>query len=112
MHLKILIAVQLWIYVLYGIEILIEKAKVVGALAKVEKEMDAAKVIVWWWCWHVVFDSDEVMHRDAHTKIVITLDIYGVKNIFGIPFSYRGFYDKSLSEIPVRAASFPNLYVR
>ncbi|KAF9624490.1 hypothetical protein IFM89_011533 [Coptis chinensis] len=47
MHLKILIAVQLWIYMLYGIEILIEKAKVVGALcamqAKVEKEMDAAE---------------------------------------------------------------------
>ncbi|KAF9619431.1 hypothetical protein IFM89_007006 [Coptis chinensis] len=54
MHLTILIAVQLWIYMLYGIEILIEKAKVVGALCemqtKVEKEMDDAEVIVWWWC--------------------------------------------------------------
>lgn len=34
-------------------------------------------------------------------QIVITLDVYGVKNIVGIPFGYRGFFDKTLSEIPV-----------
>lgn len=34
-------------------------------------------------------------------QIVITLEIYGVKNIVGIPFGYRGFSDKNLPEIPV-----------
>jgi len=34
-------------------------------------------------------------------QIVITLEIYGVKNIVGIPFGYRGFTDKGLGEMPV-----------
>ena len=34
-------------------------------------------------------------------QIVITLEIYGVKNIVGIPFGYRGFSDKELTEVPV-----------
>lgn len=34
-------------------------------------------------------------------QIVITLEIYGVKKIVGIPFGYRGFSDTSLSEMPV-----------
>lgn len=34
-------------------------------------------------------------------QIVITLEIYGVKNIVGIPFGYRGFSDSSLAEMPV-----------
>lgn len=34
-------------------------------------------------------------------QIVITLEIYGVKNIVGIPFGYRGFSDKDLTEMPV-----------
>ncbi|PIA58226.1 hypothetical protein AQUCO_00500282v1 [Aquilegia coerulea] len=35
------------------------------------------------------------------SQIVFSLDICGVKNIVGIPFGYRGFFDKSLSEIPL-----------
>ena len=34
-------------------------------------------------------------------QIVITLEIYGVKKIVGIPFGYRGFSDKELTEVPV-----------
>ena len=34
-------------------------------------------------------------------QIVITLEIYGVKKIVGIPFGYRGFSDKELTEMPV-----------
>lgn len=34
-------------------------------------------------------------------QIVITLEIYGVKNIVGIPFGYRGFSDEELTEVPV-----------
>ncbi len=34
-------------------------------------------------------------------QIVITLEIYGVRNIVGIPFGYRGFSDNDLSEMPV-----------
>lgn len=34
-------------------------------------------------------------------QIVITLEIYGVKQIVGIPFGYRGFSDTSLAEMPV-----------
>ncbi|CAL9245446.1 unnamed protein product [Arabidopsis halleri] len=33
-------------------------------------------------------------------QIVITLEIYGVKNVVGIPFGYRGFSDKNLPEMP------------
>lgn len=32
---------------------------------------------------------------------MITLEIYGVKNVVGIPFGYRGFSDKNLPEMPV-----------
>lgn len=34
-------------------------------------------------------------------QIVITLEIYGVKRIVGIPFGYRGFSDEGLNEISV-----------
>lgn len=34
-------------------------------------------------------------------QIVITLEIYGVKKIVGIPFGYRGFSDEEISEMPV-----------
>ena len=34
-------------------------------------------------------------------QIVITLEIYGVKKIVGIPYGYRGFSDKELAEMPV-----------
>jgi 6-phosphofructokinase 1 len=33
------------------------------------------------------------------------LEIYGVKNIVGIPFGYCGFFEKGLKEIPVRMLS-------
>lgn len=36
-------------------------------------------------------------------QIVITLELYGVKNIVGIQYGYRGFFDQDLPEIPVRA---------
>lgn len=38
---------------------------------------------------------------DTFLQIVITLEIYGVKNIVGIPFGYKGFSDKDLTEMPV-----------
>lgn len=38
-------------------------------------------------------------------QIVITLEIYGVKKIVGIPFGYRGFGDEELTEMPVRSAA-------
>lgn len=39
-------------------------------------------------------------------QIVITLEIYGVKKIVGIPFGYRGFSAKELNEMPVCNLSF------
>lgn len=39
-------------------------------------------------------------------QIVITLEIYGVKNVVGIPFGYRGFSDKNLPEMPVLVISY------
>ncbi|KAG5529570.1 hypothetical protein RHGRI_030082 [Rhododendron griersonianum] len=40
--------------------------------------------------------------NDVIRQIVITLEIYGVKKIVGIPFGYRGFSDEDLSEMPCR----------
>jgi hypothetical protein len=37
-----------------------------------------------------------------YVQIVFTLETYGVKNIVGIPFGYRGFFEKGLKEMPVR----------
>ncbi|XP_020105217.1 ATP-dependent 6-phosphofructokinase 5, chloroplastic-like [Ananas comosus] len=37
--------------------------------------------------------------NDVIRQIVLTLEKYGVKNIVGIPFGYRGFFEKGLSEI-------------
>jgi 6-phosphofructokinase 1 len=39
-------------------------------------------------------------------QIVFTLETYGVKNIVGIPFGYRGFFEKGLKEMPVRMHLF------
>ncbi|XP_058179592.1 ATP-dependent 6-phosphofructokinase 5, chloroplastic-like [Rhododendron vialii] len=39
--------------------------------------------------------------NDVIRQIVITLEIYGVKKIVGIPFGYRGFADKDLREMPL-----------
>lgn len=41
------------------------------------------------------------MLYDDLLQIVITLEIYGVKNIVGIPFGYRGFCSKDLTGMPV-----------
>ena len=41
-----------------------------------------------------------------HLQIVFTLETYGVKNIVGIPFGYRGFFEKGLKEMPVRMLLF------
>jgi len=40
--------------------------------------------------------------NDVIRQIVFTLETYGVKNIVGIPFGYRGFFEKGLKEMPVR----------
>lgn len=39
--------------------------------------------------------------NDVIRQIVITLDVYGVKNIVGIPYGYQGFFDKTLTEMPL-----------
>ncbi|KAL6846572.1 hypothetical protein ACP4OV_024020 [Aristida adscensionis] len=39
--------------------------------------------------------------NDVIRQIVFTLEIYGVKNIVGIPFGYRGFFEKGLKEMPL-----------
>lgn len=39
--------------------------------------------------------------NDVIRQIVITLEIYGVKQIVGIPFGYRGFADEDLREMPL-----------
>ncbi|RLN04511.1 ATP-dependent 6-phosphofructokinase 5, chloroplastic-like [Panicum miliaceum] len=38
--------------------------------------------------------------NDVIRQIVFTLETYGVKNIVGIPFGYRGFFEKGLKEMP------------
>jgi 6-phosphofructokinase 1 len=38
----------------------------------------------------------------CNLQVVFTLETYGVKNIVGIPFGYRGFFEKGLKEMPVR----------
>ena len=40
-----------------------------------------------------------------HVQVVFTLETYGVKNIVGIPFGFRGFFEKGLKEMPVRSSS-------
>ncbi|CAM0951368.1 unnamed protein product [Alopecurus aequalis] len=39
--------------------------------------------------------------NDVIRQIVFTLEIYGVKNIVGIQFGYRGFFEKGLKEMPL-----------
>ncbi|KAK6923812.1 Phosphofructokinase domain [Dillenia turbinata] len=43
--------------------------------------------------------------------IVITLEIYGVKRIVGIPFGYRGFSDSELSEMPLSRKVVQNIHL-
>ncbi|XP_039069702.1 ATP-dependent 6-phosphofructokinase 5, chloroplastic-like [Hibiscus syriacus] len=42
--------------------------------------------------------------NDVITQIALTLEIYGVKNIVGIPFGYCGFSDKDLAEMAITIA--------
>ncbi|KAF8092133.1 hypothetical protein N665_0423s0018 [Sinapis alba] len=49
--------------------------------------------------------------NDVIRHIVITLEIYGVKNVVGIPFGYRGFSDKNLSEIPLSRKVVQNIHL-
>ncbi|EPS60907.1 hypothetical protein M569_13894, partial [Genlisea aurea] len=44
-------------------------------------------------------------------QIVITLEIYGVKKIVGIPFGYRGFSDSSLHEMPLSRKVVQNVHL-
>ncbi|XP_024005085.1 ATP-dependent 6-phosphofructokinase 5, chloroplastic isoform X2 [Eutrema salsugineum] len=49
--------------------------------------------------------------NDVIRHIVITLEIYGVKNVVGIPFGYRGFSDKNLPEIPLSRKVVQNIHL-
>nr|KJB18251.1 hypothetical protein B456_003G042800 [Gossypium raimondii] len=49
--------------------------------------------------------------NDVIRQIVITLEIYGVKNIVGIPFGYRGFSDKGLAEMPLSRKVVQNIHL-
>ncbi|XP_022740459.1 ATP-dependent 6-phosphofructokinase 5, chloroplastic [Durio zibethinus] len=49
--------------------------------------------------------------NDVIRQIVITLQIYGVKNIVGIPFGYRGFSDKDLAEMPLSRKVVQNIHL-
>ncbi|KAJ6732744.1 hypothetical protein OIU74_004649 [Salix koriyanagi] len=49
--------------------------------------------------------------NDVIRQIVITLEIYGVKKIVGIPFGYRGFSDEGLSEMPLSRKVVQNVHL-
>lgn len=49
--------------------------------------------------------------NDVIRHIVITLEIYGVKNIVGIPFGYKGFSDKDLTEMPLSRKVVQNIHL-
>lgn len=49
--------------------------------------------------------------NDVIRQIVITLEIYGVKNIVGIPFGYRGFTDRGLKEMPLTRKVVQNIHL-
>lgn len=49
--------------------------------------------------------------NDVIRQIVITLEIYGVKKIVGIPFGYRGFTDQSLDEMPLSRKVVQNIHL-
>lgn len=49
--------------------------------------------------------------NDVIRHIVITLEIYGVKNIIGIPFGYRGFSDDDLAEMPLSRKVVQNIHL-
>ncbi|XP_027077584.1 ATP-dependent 6-phosphofructokinase 5, chloroplastic [Coffea eugenioides] len=49
--------------------------------------------------------------NDVIRQVVITLEIYGVKKIVGIPFGYRGFSDKDLAEMPLSRKVVQNVHL-
>ncbi|KAG2720138.1 hypothetical protein I3760_02G022300 [Carya illinoinensis] len=49
--------------------------------------------------------------NDVIRQIVVTLEIYGVKKIVGIPFGYRGFSDKELTEMPLSRKVVQNIHL-
>ncbi|KAK9713109.1 hypothetical protein RND81_06G003300 [Saponaria officinalis] len=49
--------------------------------------------------------------NDVIRQIVITLEIYGVKNIVGVPFGYRGFTDKGLKLMPLTRKVVQNIHL-
>lgn len=49
--------------------------------------------------------------NDVIRQIVITLEIYGVKEIVGIPFGYRGFSDTGLAEMPLSRKVVQNVHL-
>ncbi|KAG6394489.1 hypothetical protein SASPL_145076 [Salvia splendens] len=49
--------------------------------------------------------------NDVIRQIVITLEIYGVKQIVGIPFGYRGFSDTNLAEMPLSRKVVQNIHL-
>ncbi|XP_019182840.1 PREDICTED: ATP-dependent 6-phosphofructokinase 5, chloroplastic [Ipomoea nil] len=49
--------------------------------------------------------------NDVIRHIVITLEIYGVKKIVGIPFGYRGFSDEDLAEMPLSRKVVQNIHL-
>ncbi|CAI0419910.1 unnamed protein product [Linum tenue] len=49
--------------------------------------------------------------NDVIRQVVITLEIYGVKSIVGIPFGYRGFSNSDLSEMPLSRKVVQNIHL-
>ncbi|KAK6154185.1 hypothetical protein DH2020_013824 [Rehmannia glutinosa] len=49
--------------------------------------------------------------NDVIRQIVVTLEIYGVKKIVGIPFGYRGFSDSNLAEMPLSRKVVQNIHL-
>ncbi|GJN03616.1 hypothetical protein PR202_ga21080 [Eleusine coracana subsp. coracana] len=47
--------------------------------------------------------------NDVIRQIVFTLETYGVKNIVGIPFGYRGFFERGLKEMPLSRGLVENI---
>ncbi|CAM8921961.1 unnamed protein product [Rhodiola kirilowii] len=49
--------------------------------------------------------------NDVIRQVVITLEIYGVKKIVGIPFGYRGFSDEDLGEMELSRRVIQNIHL-
>ncbi|XP_052725579.1 ATP-dependent 6-phosphofructokinase 5, chloroplastic isoform X1 [Vigna angularis] len=49
--------------------------------------------------------------NDVIRQIVITLEIYGVTKIVGIPYGYRGFSDQELTELPLSRRVVQNIHL-